>query len=121
MYVSYVHVSGAMGWCLLLWERVSLITSHGRVAGYTLNQGGKDGTDTNTSTGKTNGGETGTLHLGSSNEGHCCGLDDDAAGLHGIAGDGRGQAGPGCVIEEQAAMTSSGLTRLANDRTRDTS
>lgn len=86
-----------------------------------MDQGGEDGADTDTSTGKTDGGKTGTLHLGSSEDGHGRGLGDDTAGLHGVAGDGGGHAGAGGAVKEQATMTSGRLTSLADDGARDAS
>lgn len=100
---------------------IGFITSHGRVTSHALDQGGKDGSNADASTGETDGGETSSLHLRGSDDGHGSRLDDDAAGLHGIADDGGGHAGASRTVEEQTAMAGSGLTSLADDGTRDSS
>jgi hypothetical protein len=64
-----------------------------RVAGNTLDQTTKHGSDTHTGTSETDCGNTGTLDLGGGDHGGGGGLGDDATGLLGVAEDVAGQAG----------------------------
>jgi hypothetical protein len=62
------------------------LTPKGRVACDTLDKGTENRTDTDTSTGETDGSDTGALNLGSCDHGGGGGLSDDAAGLDDVAG-----------------------------------
>jgi hypothetical protein len=62
------------------------LTPEGGVAGNTLDKTSENRADTDTSTGETNGSETGTLDLGGSDHGGSGGLNDDATLLDDVAG-----------------------------------
>jgi hypothetical protein len=62
------------------------LTPEGGVAGDTLDEATENRSDTDTSTGETNGSETGTLDLGGSDHGGGGRLSDDAALLDDVAG-----------------------------------
>ena len=62
------------------------LTPEGRVAGNTLDETSENRSDTDTSTGKTDGSETSTLDLGGSDHGGSGGLGDDATLLDDVAG-----------------------------------
>lgn len=62
------------------------LTPEGRVAGNTLDEATENRSDTNTSTGKTNGGETSTLDLSGSDHGGGGRLGNDATLLDDVAG-----------------------------------
>jgi hypothetical protein len=91
-----------------------LLTSEGRVAGNTVDQSGKDGADTDTSTSETNGGSTSAVDLGSSDDGSGSRLDDDTAGLHDSTHHVGGDVVAG-AIEEQAVADSGLLAYRADD------
>jgi len=78
------------------------LTPQSGVAGYTVDESGEDGTNTDTSTSETDGGETGTLHLASSEDSSSRSLSNDATGLHGSA-DHRG--GEGAALGEKQSIT----------------
>jgi hypothetical protein len=61
------------------------LTPEGRVAGNTLDEGTENCADTDTSTSKTDGGDTGTLDLGGSDHGGGGRLSNDTAGLDDLA------------------------------------
>lgn len=61
------------------------LAPEGGVAGDTLDETAENRSDTDTSTGKTDRGDTGTLDLGGSDHGGGGGLSDDAAGLDHVA------------------------------------
>lgn len=81
------------------------LTPEGRVAGNTLDEATENRSDTNTSTGKTDGSETGTLDLSGSDHGGSGGLGDDATLLDDVAG--------GVVTEGAAGSNQSALLGLA--------
>lgn len=91
-----------------------LLTSEGRVASDTVDERAEDGADTNTSTGETDGSGTGTVDLGSSDDGGGSGLDHDAAGLHHAAHHVGGEV-VASAIEEQAVADSGLLAYRADD------
>ncbi|KAH9870877.1 hypothetical protein J1614_006449 [Plenodomus biglobosus] len=62
------------------------LTPEGGVAGDTLDETTENRSDTDTSTGKTNGGQTSALDLGGSDHGGSGGLGDDATLLDDVAG-----------------------------------
>lgn len=80
------------------------LTSEGWVAGGTVDQSTEDGSDTNTGTSKTNGGETSALHLAGSEDGGDRRLSDDTARLDGCP-DGGSEGIAGLVEEESIAAT----------------
>ena len=69
------------------------LTTEGRVAGDASDQRAEHSTDTDTSAGQTDGGNAGTLDLGSSNHGGGGRLSDDAAGLDDVAANVVGEGG----------------------------
>ena len=91
------------------------LTTDGGVAGGTLDQGAEDVSDTNTGTGEADRGETGTVDLGSGHDGSRGRLDNDAAGLHGVAHERRGEA----LADE--AIAASRLARSREDGAGDAS
>lgn len=91
------------------------LTTDGRVASGSLDQGTEDVSDTDTGTSEADGGETGTVDLGSGHDGSRGRLDDDTAGLHGVAHDRRGEA----LADE--AIAASRLARSSEDGAGDAS
>jgi hypothetical protein len=81
------------------------LTSHGRVASDTVDEGAENSADTDTSTGQADRGRTSTVHLGSRDDGGSGRLDDDAPRLHGAAHHGRRKSGA-AAIEKQAVAAS---------------
>ena len=81
------------------------LTPEGRVAGNTLDETTENRANTDTSTGKTDGSETGTLDLGGSDHGGSGGLSDDATLLDNVAG--------GVVAEGTAGSDEGALLGLA--------
>ena len=77
------------------------LAPEGRVAGNTLDEASENRADTDTSTGKTNGSETGTLDLGGSDHGGSGGLSDDATLLDDVAG---GVAAEGTAGSDEAVL-----------------
>lgn len=94
------------------------LASLGWVASNTTDEGTEDVSNTDTSTGKTDGSETGTLHLASSKNGSGRGLSDDTTGLHGGAHQGRSE-GIASLAEDEA-MTASRLACCREDGARKT-
>jgi hypothetical protein len=80
------------------------LTTERRVASYTLDEATENSTDTNTGTSKTNGGETGTLNLSSSNNSGGRGLGDDATGLDHVAAEVAGDGGASIAAENEAVL-----------------
>ena len=81
------------------------LTTEGRVAGNASDQRAEHGTDTNTSTGETDGSNTGTLNLGSSYHGGGSRLSDDATRLNDVAANVIGEGGAH-VAEDEAILGS---------------
>ena len=81
------------------------LTPEGGVAGNTLDEATENRSDTDTSTGETNGSEAGTLDLGGSDHGGGGRLSDDATLLDDVAG--------GVVAEGAAGSNQSALLGLA--------
>lgn len=78
-----------------------ILTSQSRVAGDAVNESAEDGADTDTSTSQADGGSTSAVGLRSREDGGGGRLDDDTAGLHGVADHGRGE-GIAAAVEQQA-------------------
>jgi hypothetical protein len=91
-----------------------LLTSEGRVASNTVDESGEDRADTDTGTSEANGGSTGTVNLGSSDDGCGSGLNDDAARLH-DATHHVGREVVASAIEEQTVADSGLLADRADD------
>lgn len=98
-------------------ERQSMLTPESRVAGGAVDEGGKDCANADTSTRQTNGGETGTLHLASSEDGGSGSLGDNTARLGGRAHHDRGE-GIAALAEEETVTAGNG--RRAEDGARET-
>ena len=89
--------------------REKLATESG-VAGNTVEEGGEDQTDTDTSTGQTDGGRTHTDVLGDLNHGlGDLGRVHAALGLESLAADGRGQDGGGGLLALEAHASEGAL------------
>lgn len=84
----------------------SILTSESRVARDTIDERAKDSANSDTGTRKTDGGGTGSVHLGSRDQGRSGRLDDDAPRLHGTANHGGGER-VATAIEKQAVAASS--------------
>lgn len=82
---------------------MQFLTAERWVAGDTSDEGTEDGTDTNTSTSKTDGGQTGTLHLRGGHDGSGGGLGDNTTGLHGAANHVGGKIVASTVHEQTVA------------------
>ena len=98
---------------------VTELTAERRVASNTLDEGAEDGTDPDTRTGETDGGETGTLHLGRGDDGGGGGLGDDAARLHGATHHGGRELAAGAGHEQ--AIVDGLLAGRLDERARDAS
>lgn len=94
-----------------------ILTAERRVARNTGDQATEDGSDTDTSTGQTDGSQTSTLSFSSGNDGRSHSLSDDAALLDGIARELRTNVAA-CVVHQQA-VADGRLGLLADQRARD--
>lgn len=98
----------------------SILTSHCGVAGDTLDEGGVDVADTDTSTSKTDGSKACTVDLGGGKDGGRRGLDDDTSRLHGAANQAsRGEGVAGAAEDEP--VTAHGLACGRHDGAGDAS
>lgn len=84
-----------------------MLTSEGGVAGNTVDEGAEDAADTNTGAGEAHGGKTGSLHLGSGEDGRGRRLDNDAPGLHGRPHHGGSERVAGEAIASNSRLTHS--------------